>query len=74
MSVLTNSLKTKRRVAALRAATRLLAFCLTANPDQTKPKFFVKAPLRGAFTKNLVVGLFSICCSTFGDSYNSAES
>jgi tRNA(fMet)-specific endonuclease VapC len=33
----------------------------TANPDQTKPRFFVKAPRSGAFTKNL--GLFSICCN-----------
>jgi len=34
----------------------------TANSYQTKPNFFVKAPLRGAFTKKLVVGLFAICC------------
>jgi len=35
---------------------------LTVDCNQTKPRFFVKAPLRGAFTKNLVVGLFGICC------------
>jgi len=34
----------------------------TANSYQTKPNFFVKAPLRRAFTKKLVVGLFAICC------------
>jgi len=34
----------------------------TADCEQTKPNFFVKAPLRGAFTKKLVVGLFAICC------------
>jgi len=37
---------------------------LTANPEQIKPRFFIKAPhlslLGEAFIKNL--GLFSICC------------
>jgi len=42
-----------------------VASTVTVNLDQTKPKFFVKAPRGGAFTKNLVVGLFSICCRTF---------
>ncbi len=35
----------------------------TADCNQTKPRFFVKAPLR---TKNLVVGLFGICCKDLG--------
>ena len=34
----------------------------TANPEQIKLRFFIKAPLRGAFIKNLSLGLFSICC------------
>jgi hypothetical protein len=40
------------------------AYILTADCNQTKPRFFVKAPQSGAFTKNLVVGLFGICCNT----------
>jgi hypothetical protein len=40
----------------------MVGIVITANSDQTKPKFFVKAQQSGAFTKNLVVGLFSICC------------
>lgn len=40
-----------------RAFAELLSRRLTANSDQTKSKFLVKAPLRGAFTKNL--SLFS---------------
>jgi len=34
----------------------------TADWEQTKPRFFVKATRSVAFTKDQVVGLFGICC------------
>jgi len=41
----------------------------TVNPEQTKPKFFIKALLRGAFIKKLVVGLFRICCDSIAQKF-----
>jgi hemolysin activation/secretion protein len=40
-----------------------------ANSAQTKARFFVKVPLCSTFTKNLALGLFSICCSIGLPSY-----
>jgi len=54
--------QTQKAVAHVQCALQL--FRLAANSYQTKPNFFVKAPLRGAFTKKLVVGLFAICCKS----------
>jgi len=51
--------KTIKRIATIRHTPVMLAF--TANPDQTKPKFFIKATQSVAFMKNLEVGLFRIC-------------
>jgi hypothetical protein len=40
------------------------AILITALCDEIKPRFFVKAPLCGAFTKNIAVLLPVICCKS----------